>query len=145
MNVTWILVAHRSGARLYEKQDKKLTLVQEIEHPEGKLKNQDINTDRPGRSFDRKGAGRHAMSSEQEATEREAIRFARQLAAILEDGRLHHRYAKLVLVAEPRFLGELRAALTPETDSTIRATLGKDLAWLENQAVPKYLETVTWP
>jgi len=146
MDTAWILVAHRSGAQIYEKRGKKLELLKEIAHAEGRLQDKDLGTDKPGRSFDRVGKGRHAMGREQQrAAEHEAMRFIRQLAGLLEDGRVHNRFSKLVLVAEPRFLGEMRAALTPETGALISTTQGKDLAWMDTQAIKAYLQDVTWP
>ena len=48
MTTTWILIAHRGGARLFEHTGRSagLKLLQDIPHPEGRLKNQDINADK---------------------------------------------------------------------------------------------------
>jgi protein required for attachment to host cells len=150
METTWILVAHRSGAQVYEKRNKKeLNLLQEIPYTEGRLKDSELATDRPGRSLERMGHGRHAVGDDRQkratAAETETMRFIRELAAILDDGRAQRRYTKLVLVAEPRFLGELRAAVSPETNSMISTTQGKDLALMDQQAIKKYLQDTTWP
>ncbi|GMR04012.1 MAG: host attachment protein [Gammaproteobacteria bacterium] len=144
MVVTWILVAHRSGARLFENKGprKGLTLVQNIEHPVGRLKSQDIDSDKHGRSFDSRGQGRHAYGKEHEPTAHVAEQFAKQLATLLEEGRNKRRYTKLVLVAEPRFLGNLRAVLTPQTAALITGTLGKDLGSVEARDMPKHLGAV---
>jgi len=146
MGKTWILVAHRSGARLFENRGpgKGLALVQSLEHPAGKLKNHEIDSDKHGRSFDRRGAGRHAYTAEQEPTTHVAEQFARQLAALLEDGRNRQRYAQLVLVAEPRFLGLLRPALSASTAALVQATLDKDLGGVEARDLPKHLEEVVY-
>ncbi len=141
MNNTWVLVAHRGGARVFESKGpgKGLNLLHDIPHPEGRLKNKDIGADKPGRSFDSRGQGRHSLSSEQEATEHLAEQFAKHLSALLDDGRHRQRYAKLVLVAEPRFLGSLRAALSSPTAALVTATLGKDLGGVEPHNMPRHL------
>lgn len=141
---TWILVAHRSGARLFENKGpgKGLNLVSDIPHPEGRLKNKDIDADRPGRSFDSRGQGRHALSSEQEPTAHLAEQFAKQLSSMLDEGRNQQRYSKLVLIAEPRFLGNLRATLSTTTAALITATLSKDLGGVESRLLPKHLTDV---
>lgn len=143
-NNTWILVAHRSGARLFENRGpgKGLNLIFDISHPEGRLKNKDIGADKPGRSFDSRGHGRHALSSEQEPTAHLAEQFAKQLSTMLDDGRNQQRYTKLVLVAEPRFLGNLRAALSATTAALITATIGKDLGGIEPHLLPKHLTDI---
>jgi protein required for attachment to host cells len=143
-NTTWILVAHRSGARLFENAGpgKGLKLVEAILHPEGRLKNGEIDSDKPGRAFDKVGGGRHSMSTEQEPIQRIAQIFAKQLGEKLEKGRAQNRYSKLVLVAEPRFLGELRAALDAPTAALVSATLDKDLIGTEDRDVHHHLENL---
>ncbi|MGB8330033.1 MAG: host attachment protein, partial [Polyangiales bacterium] len=58
MTNTWILVAHDAGARLFENRGrgKGLELIEMIDHPEGRERNRDVDSDRPGRSF-RKNSG----------------------------------------------------------------------------------------
>ena len=141
MTTTWILIAHRGGARVYAQRGRRrdLELIEEFEHPEGRLKNREIDSDRPGRSFDSRGVGRHAYDKEQEPTEHVAERFARQLATLLDQGRMREHYARLVLVAEPRFLGNLRAALNPATAALVTATIDKDLGGVDARDLPRYL------
>jgi protein required for attachment to host cells len=144
MNHTWILVAHRGGARLFVNPGpgKGLTLLRDIPHPEGRQRDKELGADKPGRSFDSHGQGRHALGKEQSPAEHVSEQFARQLSALLEEGRTGQRYARLVLVAEPRFLGNLRAALTPQTAGLITATLDKDLGGVEPRDLPKHLNGV---
>jgi len=143
MGTTWILVAHRAGARLFENKGPGTGLapVQDIPHPEGKLKSKDLGTDEPGRGFDSHGA-RHAFTQHQEPAAHVAEQFAKHLAGLLDDGRLKQRYSKLVLVAEPHFLGSLRAALTRETAALVSASLDKDLGKVDAHAMPKHLGSV---
>lgn len=144
MNRTWIVIAHRGGARVFEHRGpgKGLEPVAALEHPAGKLKNREIDSDKQGRAFDRHGAGRHAYSREQEPTEHLAGQFAREVADLIEDGRTGQKYERLVLVAEPRFLGMLRAALSPQAASLVSATLDKDLAGVEDRDLPKHLREI---
>jgi len=143
MKNTWVLIAHRGGARVFENKGpgKGLILLQDIPHPEGKLKSKDLGSDEPGRSFDSHGA-RHSFEQEVGLAAHVAEVFARQIAGILEDGRVGHRYGRLVLVAEARFLGILRAALSRETSALVTATVNKDLGHVEMQEVPKHLQDV---
>jgi protein required for attachment to host cells len=142
MNTTWILVAHRGGARLFENlgPGKGMQLVEDIPHPEGRLKSGEINADKPGRAFDSFGNGRHSMSQEHEAAEQVSLMFARHLCDKLEKARAENRFGKLVLVAEPRLLGELRGALDKPTAALVSATLDKDLAGVDNRDIPKHLD-----
>ena len=141
MTTTWILVAHRGGGRLFENSGPGtgLRLIQTIDHPQGRLKSGEINSDKPGRAFDGFGSGRHSMSKEHEPTEQVALQFAKQLSEILDKGRTGNRYTKLVLVAEPRFLGELRSALPPPAAALVSATVDKDLGGMTEHDLPKHL------
>jgi protein required for attachment to host cells len=58
-----------------------------------------------------------------------------QLDLPMDDGKLH----PFVLVAEPRFLGMLRAALPPRATSALVATIAKDLMHQSEQMVRDYL------
>jgi len=144
METLWIMIAHRSGARLFERSGRGagLKLVKDIPHPQGRLRNQDIDADKPGRSFDRFGQGRHAMSSEHEPTEHIAERFAKELANLLNEGAVTHRYSSLVLAAEPGFLGMLRTKLMPQTADKIIASLDKNLAHVPERDLPGYLTEI---
>ena len=142
MSTTWILVANRSHARLLESiwPDKSLKRLQDIPHPQGQLKNSDINSDRPGRSFDSVGQGRHAMSTKQEPVEHIAQKFALDLAELLNEGRMIKAYDKLVLIAEPKFLGFLRLALDKNTAYLVTQSVDKDLLEVRDEELYKYLK-----
>lgn len=144
MTTTWILIAHRGGARLlaHTGPGRGLQLLDDIPHPEGRLKDGDINADRPGRAFDIIGAGRHAMSKEQSPSEHVTEQFAKTLVERLQQGRNDNRYDALVLVAEPRVLGELRAALDAPTAARVTATLDKNLGGIETRDLAPHLAGV---
>lgn len=144
MKTTWVVVAHRAGARILEHRvpGKGLSLVTQVEHQEGRLRNSEINTDRPGRAFQRKGEGRSPMGTEESAHDRDAATFARQVADLVHTGRNENRFAQLVLVAEPRFLGLLRGALDGVTANTVSGTVSKDLAHVEVRDLAPHLENV---
>lgn len=147
MTTTWILVAHRAGARLFENTGpgKGLKLLEQIDHPEGRLKNVEINSDKPGRAFDSFGGGRHSMSKEHEPKEQMAIQFAKSLGELLDKGRARNQFSKLVLVAEPRFLGELRNTLTQQTAALVSASIDKDLGGVIDRDLPAHLGGAVQP
>lgn len=132
MDTTWILVADRSKAKLFESKGpgKPLQHVQDILHPEGHLHSLDIVSDRPGRistSFGEK----HGFSGHHTPVENVTRQFTLHLADFLNGGRNAHSYEKLVLVAEPGFLGELLNALNDQTAKLVSKTIKKDLMHLK--------------
>ena len=142
MTTTWILSANRSSASLFESDwpGKSMRRIQDIPHPQGRMQNQDIDTDKPGRVFDSFGEGRHSTSPKQEPTEHIAQQFALELAEMLNKGRLTNAYDKLVLIAEPKFLGILRAALDKNTESLVIQTVNKELLDVKEKDLAEYLK-----
>lgn len=138
---TWILVAHRAGAVLYASHGSGLPLsrVAEIANPDGRLKAGDVESDRPGRAFDRVGGGRHSMSVEESAPEHLARAFVQQLVERLERGRLNHSFGRFALIAPPKLLGQLRAALPDSLRTLLVAALAKDLARSDANGVREHL------
>ncbi len=143
MTTTWILAAHRGGATIYaHTAPGALTLVREFPHPEGRLKNHELGDDRPGRSYESGGVQRSSVGSDHEPVRDIAESFARMLAATLNTARNEHTYDKLVLMAEPRFLGTLREALDPHTAATVVGTVGKDFPRVTEAEVREHLHGV---
>ena len=142
MTTTWILIANRSSASLFESDwpVKSMRRIQDIPHLQGRMQNRDINTDKPGRSFDSFGQGRHALSTQQEPTEHIAQQFSLDLAELLNKGRVSHAYEKLVLMAERKLLGILRAALNENTAALVLQTLNNELLNVKKEDLANYLK-----
>lgn len=130
MSDVWVVVASSTRCRIFaqHKHNAPLEQLEEIEHPEGRLHDRDLATDRPGRSFDSSGPGRHGMGQPVSPSEQENIRFAKSVASRLDAARKREAFDRLVLVADPRFLGHLRQGLTPATRSRLSTELQKNLA-----------------
>ncbi len=125
---TWVLVADGSRARLIRlEKDRSLTEVEAFACPEQRLKEQELTSDRAGRSFDSKGGGRHDMEPGTTQHEQVAIDFARELAGRLDELRNAGELDKLVIIAAPAFLGHLRSTISSETQSLVALSIDKDL------------------
>lgn len=112
----WIVAADSSQCRIFAAHapDGALQELETLSHPEARLQEQALVSDSPGRAFDSKGAGRHAMEVEVSAKKHEAMMFAGRIAARLDAGRVRRDFDKLALVAAPEFLGLLRGKLGPQ-------------------------------
>jgi protein required for attachment to host cells len=84
-------------------------------------------SDRPPRSFDRVGAGRHAMDKGRDLHEAEEEKFLKRVADRVGEGEKRKEFAHLVIAAPPRALGLLRNLLPAAAQSRIRAETPKDL------------------
>ena len=132
---TWFLVARRTGATIFSNQGRgtDLEIVAELDNPDGKLQSSELETDRPGRSFDRAGHGRHGLSSEESAREHVEHVFARKLADFLDKKRCENVFDQLIIVAGPRLLGEMRAALSAATQRLVKLELNKEIKPTERE------------
>jgi len=129
MTQTWLLVSDAARARIFSVDDAERTLVpvEQFVSPAARLHDRDFNTDRPGRAANNAG-GRHTTAASVSPKQEDAERFARMVAGQLEQGRIAHRFERLVLVAEPQFLGLLRKASSPSLERTVAVEIDKDLS-----------------
>jgi protein required for attachment to host cells len=138
---TWVLVANRSKAKIFAiaAGNKSLTLVEEIDYPEGRMHGSEFTTDRPGKTFDSAGDHRHAFSKTDNIDEQLENQFARVLSSYLDKKRSENLFRSLVVVADPGFLGELLKSLTPTTRRAVNETLDKNLVHLNAGDLAEYI------
>jgi putative Mg2+ transporter-C (MgtC) family protein len=127
--ITWVLVADGSRARLFVRQpsDGSLSPALDQELIGTNLPSREIASDRPGRTFDRGGQGRHAKEPPTDPARHANAEFAREVALLLDDRRKAHAFDRLVVVAAPRFLGELRSFMPQQLQDLVAAEIDKDL------------------
>lgn len=129
MSTMWIVTANSSYAKIFEVKGhgRQITEIEHIDFPKGRLKSSEVNTDRPGRSFDSTGMGRHAYSPAVNVHDHENKVFASQLANLLKEAHVNHAFQELALVAPPHFLGELKLAISNGVQKCIVKEINKDL------------------
>ncbi|MBT8136068.1 MAG: host attachment protein [Gammaproteobacteria bacterium] len=129
MNRTWVLVAESSRARIFSTTGPRAGLdeIRGLTQPEVRLKERDLVSDSPGRSFDSGGAGRHAMGRESDQKRHETEMFAKTIAGELERARERGDFDKLILIAPPAFLGLLRKSMHHCCAERVVATVNKNL------------------
>jgi protein required for attachment to host cells len=145
---TWILVCDASRAHLFEeaKPGGRWSPVAAFEHPESRARVTDLVADVQGRKpvgGPRAGIhtppggfhGRPGAEPDTDPREAEAMKFARELAAVLDKGLDDHAYDALVLAAPPHFLGLLKETLGDQVGKHVVETLDKDLATLEPREI----------
>ena len=136
---TMIVTLDSAGARLITRLDGNYNLLEALDHPEGRLRNSEINSDRPGRTHDGKG-GSHAMDPEQSPHDRKVADFVRRLCARLDKGRQEKEFSALLIAAEPHLLGLVRSTLDKNTASLITTSLPKNLQPVALNDLDRHLE-----
>lgn len=144
---TWILIADASQAHVMASTSKESDLaeVEDFQLDGTTLAGRDLAADRPGRSFDRAGEGRHGMEPRTNPREVEQERFARGIVGALDKADRRQRFDRLILVAPPTFMGLLRNILPPSLANKVSGELTKDLTKVAIHDLPDHLETVLSP
>jgi protein required for attachment to host cells len=127
---TWIVVADRTRARIFQVDlDDVTTLdqIESLENPEGSAQPHEVESSRAG--YLRSGVPEAAQPATDFA-HKVAERFARRVVEYLEHGRETNRFGHLVLVAAPLFLGVLRKQLSPPLERMLKGTVDKDYVHL---------------
>ena len=99
--------------------------------------------ERPGRVRESQGMARHAIEPREDPHRAAKRGFARQMADRLEAAAQAGRFARLLLVAPPAFLGDLRAALGDQARRRLAGSLDKDLTHLVLGALSPHLEDLS--
>ena len=95
----------------------------------------DIDADRPGRTFDSGGQGRHAMESPTDSQRHAKDEFARNLAQKINAAMVAGEFDRLVLIAAPATLGDLRKHLSKQSSDNIHGEISKDLTQASDKEI----------
>ena len=141
---TWILVADGAHARIACNLGPGKGIEQPLEAEfDGEARpTREIQADRPGRSFDSGGEGRHAMEPRTDPHQHEKAVFVHDVADYVNAAAQKGRFDRLVLVAPPRVLGELREYLSDAAKANVKGELHKDLTKTPLHELPTHLGEV---
>jgi protein required for attachment to host cells len=142
MRRTWILVANRAEAKIFENFGPRPNpaLVEEMFHPKSREKTGELLTDKAGGSFDRMRNERHAMSKPVDPHAHEAEVFAKEIATKLDKARMEGAFSDLLVIAEPSFLGTLTERFSAPMAQMVTKTAGKNLPGMTPHTLKPHLE-----
>lgn len=138
---TWILLADSSHARIYlnDGVGKGLEPVADGTFDEPILPTREISADKPGVSFSSAGEGRRSMQPATDPNRQAKLTFAKRLTVFLEQANNNREFDRLILVAPPRMLGDLRSAMSARIAGLVYGELNKDLTHISEQELPGHL------
>ena len=141
---TYVLIADGARARLFVVEERTAVLKPALgqEFIGTNLPSREIASDRPGRSFDSAGSGRHAMEPPTDPHRHAERVFAQEVAAVLEDARRRNEFQRLVVVAPPKALGDLRGVFSDALRNRVIAELHKDLTKVAIHDLPSHLAEI---
>lgn len=136
----WLVVANSSLARIFkiEKKDD-LIEIKVLEHPESRLHNMDLVSDKPGREFESSGTRRHALEPKVLPKRHEFAVFAKLIADYLETAYHQGEFSTLYLAANPSQLGLLRQSLHANVLKCVKEEVNKDLTQMKTCEIPSHL------
>jgi len=142
---TWIMIANGARARIVANAGPGhgVTALEGMEFEDESLKTSEIVTDRPGRTHDSTGPGRHALSQGTDPHRERERAFAKTLASMLDAHCSKNSYDRLILTAAPQTLGDLRDALSSPVKAKVFAEKAKDLTQIPNSCLPAHLADIS--
>jgi protein required for attachment to host cells len=102
----------------------------------------ELVSDREGRSHSSVGPGRSAIEAQSDPHRELKRKFAHQLAEELAQGLQRKAYDRLIVVAAPSTLGDLRTALAPAVRAKVTGEVAKDLTKTPDAEVAGHLKDV---
>lgn len=139
---TLVVVANASQARFFarEKKFSPLLELEEKRHPESRMHGRELDRDAPGQVFQSANPSEDSMGEASDSKRREAAKFAHEIASELKKARGRGNLGRLVLVAEPAFLGLLRANLDEPTRSKVALEIAKNHASDSPKAIQEAID-----
>lgn len=141
---TWILIADGARARVFANRGpgKGIEAVAGAQFDADHRPDREIMRDKPGRTFESVGETRHAIAPHHDPHRELKRDFSTSLAHMLDEKLAQKSFDRLILVAPPATLGDLRAALSDHVKAVIYAELDKDLTKTPEQELPEHLGAV---
>ena len=101
----------------------------------------ELGNDRPGRTRDSQSGIRHAV----EGTDfhlNEKLHFIGELAKIINIKAANNEFERIILVAPPKILGDMKKKLDKHSTSIMKDSLAKDLTHFKIDELSKHLKEV---
>ena len=138
----WVIVADKGIARIFRKPDGHLELIGEI-HP-GETMQAELTNKTLGRMASPGGGRHHKYEPHMEQSRQDEFAFAHDVADWLAKAEAADTFDRIVLVAAPKILGDLRAVMSRDVNSRIAAEVDKDLTKLDERALYAALDDIVW-
>ncbi len=141
---TWIVIADGAHAKVFEHtaDNPKLEPVNGVGFATHLPPTRELVTDRQVRSFESRGHARHAKTERSDPHRELKRASAERLAGVLKSELGAKRYDRLILVAPPVTLGDLREALPKGVRARVSAELAHDLIKTPQSQLRSHLRDV---
>lgn len=140
----WVVNTNSNTCRIYnyKKKPVQLALFKEIQHPENKLKDLDLTSDKPGH-YKSSGSSHGAYTQPSDPKEIKIENFSREIAKELDHGRNSHAYNHLIVIAPPHMNGLLFQHINKLVKNLVSHNIEKDLIHLPDHELLSFLKIHT--
>ena len=138
---TWVLIANAGRARVLEADGTGhgLKPVAGLNFETDLPPTHELVNDRQPRAYESVGSARHAISSGIDPHRKEKRRFVEDVAQTIAKHLENKAFDRLVVVAPPQALGDLRDAFPESVSTRIVNEIAKDLTKTPNQDIARHL------
>lgn len=139
---TWILIANGAHAHivLNDGPGHGVKGLKGLEFARGRIADTDKTPDRQGRTFDSHGTGRHAKEPANHPERLDERKFIQEIVNLLDVKLGENAFDRLIIIASPTTLGDIRDMLTAALTKRLYAEIPKDLTHLSLMELPAHLE-----
>lgn len=139
----WIVVADQRIARIFKKSNSHLELIGEA-LPTHRQRAKGMPDDSMGRVTSLHAYAHHKLTPTQEPGRQDAMNFAYDLSAWLEEAVQSDLFDRLILVAAPRTLGDIRPRLHKTVQDRVIAEINKELTKMNERQLFEELKEIVW-
>lgn len=136
-----VAVCSRNEARIFHSDTLATSLhrLDILHNPKGRLQEHALVTDKAGASASSSHRGHNTLESEHTAVDQESDHFAAEIAAYLNRARQESRCEKMLIAADAKLTGRLRAHLDKDTAAMVRDFVIRDLTKIPDNELRSHL------
>ena len=127
----WYLVTNQKTAKVFTETTSRgrLVLLKQLENPLANVRNRDMVRRQAGMGIRSAGVGGTPYSEKQRSDPHEeaAYQFAKEIMKFLDSEKRQKNFETITIIAEPRFLGKLRSAMSKNLSRVVLEWVQKDL------------------
>ncbi len=137
----FVIAADNTCARVFHSSSSQGSLEEKtvLVHPENRLPEKNMGSDRQGYSFSSHGHGRKVLSKRVDPKEHGIKQFVKEISEYLKNSEANNEFDQLIIIAAPKLLGTLKKQLNNSIRKLIIYELNKNIAKLSTAEIREYL------
>jgi protein required for attachment to host cells len=140
-NVTWVVVADHQRGHVFanEGPGRGLQPVEGMSFETHLATDHELVSDRLPRSINSQGGARHGIEPRVDPHRQEALRFISQIVEAIVGAAERQEFDRLLLIAPPRALGEIRKLLPHRVRDRVIGELDQDLTRASTESLREHV------